>query len=180
MLIYVIIADRPVLRLFKVYHTGFKRHSLCIIRSCCHPYALWTPYIQIIVLTNLNKKFIVFDTLVPVLIEKISDLSESLILPNADKRNYRSKIRMSTTSIAMIAVLAATLVGTTVLSTDSSFAYEKNQATSQANACGNGELPLNVGCQNIDSQIQGDENAVSLAADQLFPAFEEEEPEPMK
>ncbi|MGH9953347.1 MAG: hypothetical protein ACRD5J_17145, partial [Nitrososphaeraceae archaeon] len=73
-------------------------------------------------LTNLNKKFIVFDTLVPVLIEKISDLSESLILPNADKRNYRSKIRMSTTSIAMIAVLAATLAGTTVLSTDSSFA----------------------------------------------------------
>ncbi|MGH9925178.1 MAG: hypothetical protein ACRD5B_07340 [Nitrososphaeraceae archaeon] len=131
-------------------------------------------------LTNLNKKFIVFDTLVPVLIEKISDLSESLILPNADKRNYRSKIRMSTTSIAMIAVLAATLVGTTVLSTDSSFAYEKNQATSQANACGNGELPLNVGCQNIDSQIQGDENVVSLAADQLFPAFEEEEPEPPK
>jgi hypothetical protein len=115
-----------------------------------------------------------------VLIEKISDLSESLILPNADKQNYRSEIRMSTTSIAMIAVLAATLVGTTVLSTDSSFAYEKNQATSQANACGNGELPLNVGCQNIDSQIQGDENAVSLAADQVFPAFEEEEPEPMK
>jgi hypothetical protein len=39
------------------------------------------------VLTNLNKKFIVFDTPVPVLIEKISDLSESLILPNADKPN---------------------------------------------------------------------------------------------
>jgi hypothetical protein len=47
--------------------------------------------------------------------------------------------------------------------------YHKNQALSQANACGNGELPLNVACQNIASQIQGDENAVSLAADQTFP-----------
>jgi hypothetical protein len=48
----------------------------------------------------------------------------------------------------------------------------KNQAISQANACGNGELPLNVGCQNVDSQIQGDENVVSIAADQSFPAIE--------
>lgn len=35
--------------------------------------------------------------------------------------------------------------------TDSAFAgkkYEKNQAISQANTCGNGELPSNVGCQN--------------------------------
>jgi hypothetical protein len=73
--------------------------------------------------------------------------------------------------IAIVAVLAATLVGTTAITTDSAFAtkYHKNQALSQANACGNGELPLNVGCQNIASQIQGDENAVSLAADQTFP-----------
>jgi hypothetical protein len=44
--------------------------------------------------------------------------------------------------------------------------YEKNQAISQANACGNGELPLNVYCQNIGSQIQGDENAVAPSASQ--------------
>ena len=42
--------------------------------------------------------------------------------------------------------------------------YEKNQALSQANACGNGELPLNVLCSNSASQIQGDENAVSTAS----------------
>jgi hypothetical protein len=73
--------------------------------------------------------------------------------------------------IAMVAVIAATLVGTTAITADSAFAYEKNQAISQTNACGNGELPLNVGCQNIDSQIQGDENGVALAADQVFPAI---------
>ena len=42
-------------------------------------------YIQVIVLTNLNKKFIVFDILVPVLIEKISDILDSLNLLNTDK-----------------------------------------------------------------------------------------------
>lgn len=77
----------------------------------------------------------------------------------------------------MVAVIAATLVGTTAITADSAFAtkYDKNQAISQANACGNRELPLNVGCQNVGSQIQGDENGVALAADQTFPAFEEEE-----
>jgi hypothetical protein len=78
---------------------------------------------------------------------------------------------MNNKYVAMIAVIAATLVGSTAITADSAFAYEKNQATSQANDCGNGELALNVGCQNIASQIQGDENAVSLAAEQAFPEF---------
>jgi hypothetical protein len=74
------------------------------------------------------------------------------------------------------AAMAAMLVGATALATsESAFASDENQAVSQANACGNGELPLNVGCQNINSQIQGDENAVSLAADQIFSEIEEEE-----
>jgi hypothetical protein len=91
--------------------------------------------------------------------------------------NYRD---MNYKYIAMVAVMAVALVGATAVIADSAYAtkYDKNQATSQANACGNGELPLNIGCQNIGSQIQGDENAVALAADQVFPEFEEEEPEP--
>ena len=31
---------------------------------------------------------------------------------------------------------------------------EYNQATAQVNDCGNGENPLNVGCQNTASQIK--------------------------
>ena len=114
-----------------------------------------------------------------VLIEKISDISESPILLNADKRNSRSCYQMNIKYIAIVAVIAAILVGTTAITTENAFAtkYHKNQAISQTNACGNGELPLNVGCQNIDSQIQGDENVVSLAADQVFPEIEEEEEE---
>jgi hypothetical protein len=70
--------------------------------------------------------------------------------------------------IAIVAVLAATLVGTTAITADSAFAtkYDKNQAVSQANACGNGELPFNVFCQNIGSQVQGEENAVSATGAQ--------------
>ena len=44
----------------------------------------------------------------------------------------------------------------------------------QANDCGNGFLSGNVGCQNIASQIQGDENGIALSAAQSFPEAEEE------
>jgi hypothetical protein len=65
------------------------------------------------------------------------------------------------------ATMAVALVGATAFATDSAFAdgkkhYDKNQAISQANACGNGELPFNVFCQNIGSQVQGEENAVAI------------------
>jgi hypothetical protein len=78
---------------------------------------------------------------------------------------------MNSKNLAVVAVAAvAVMLVASLVGANTVFAggYEKNQATSQANACGNGKLPLNVGCQNIDSQIQGDENAVSVAAEQAF------------
>jgi hypothetical protein len=57
----------------------------------------------------------------------------------------------------MVAVIAATLVGTTAVTADSALAYERNREINQVNDCGNGKLPLNVGCQNTATQIQGDE-----------------------
>jgi hypothetical protein len=54
----------------------------------------------------------------------------------------------NTKSLAIVAVaaIAAMLVATSLVGTNDAFAlkYKKNQATSQANACGNGELPLDV------------------------------------
>ena len=89
-----------------------------------------------------------------------------------------SAIRMNTKYLVIVAAMTAMLIGVTALATDSAFAdkkkhYDKNQATSQANACGNGKLPVNVFCQNIDSQVQGEENAVSLSGSQQ--AAEEED-----
>jgi hypothetical protein len=71
-----------------------------------------------------------------------------------------------------LGVLAAALMlvsATAFASTGSAFAYEKSHAISQVNDCGNGEAPTNIGCQNTDSQIQGDENVASLASQQSFP-----------
>jgi len=76
---------------------------------------------------------------------------------------------MNTKYMFIVAAMAVMLVGATAFATDSAFATKKkeyNQATSQANACGNGELPLNVFCQNIGSQVQGDENAVAATGSQ--------------
>lgn len=72
---------------------------------------------------------------------------------------------MNTKYVFVIAAMAVMLVGATALATEDAFAGKKkeySQATSQANACGNGKLPINVFCQNIDSQVQGEENAVAL------------------
>ena len=72
----------------------------------------------------------------------------------------------------VVAAMAVMLIGATALATEDAFAgkkkYEKSQAVAQTNDCGNGELPLNVGCQNTASQIQGDENVAALASEQAF------------
>jgi hypothetical protein len=77
---------------------------------------------------------------------------------------------MNTKYMFIVAAMAVMLVGATALATtEDAFAGKKkeyNQATAQANACGNGELPLNVFCQNIESQVQGEENAVSATGSQ--------------
>jgi hypothetical protein len=77
---------------------------------------------------------------------------------------------MNTKYPAVVAALAVMLVAaaTALATTDSAFAYEKSQAVSQVNDCGNGELPLNIGCQNTASQIQGDDNEAALASSQEF------------
>jgi len=74
---------------------------------------------------------------------------------------------MNNKHLLIVAAVTIMLIGATALSTtDSAFAgkkkYEKSQAASQVNECGNGELPLNVFCQNLLSQIQGDGNAVNV------------------
>lgn len=46
--------------------------------------------------------------------------------------------------------------------------YGKSQAITRVNECGIGDMAMYVGCQNIDSQIQGDNNRVVGAAAQSF------------
>jgi hypothetical protein len=97
---------------------------------------------------------------------------------------------MSTKYLVVVAALAAMLIAATALATDSAFAdkkrksHEKNQAVTQVNDCGNGERQngdmvdttpapepgaINVFCQNLASQIQGDYNTPTLAGEQPNP-----------
>ncbi|MGH9979876.1 MAG: hypothetical protein ACRD8Z_29150 [Nitrososphaeraceae archaeon] len=98
---------------------------------------------------------------------------------------------MNTKYMVVVASMAVMLIGATTLATEDAFAdkkkrggYEKSQAVSQVNDCGNGgdrrgNGPIvttdpieggaeNVGCQNTASQIQGDENAAYLTSEQEF------------
>jgi hypothetical protein len=65
---------------------------------------------------------------------------------------------MNGTNILTIVTMAlvGTLLGATSIGI--AFADDDSVAASQVNDCGNGELTLNVFCQNINSQVQGDDN----------------------
>ena len=80
----------------------------------------------------------------------------------------------------LIAIAAVMLVAASaeMAITGYVFAYNRNQATGAANDCGNGQTPTNIGCQNTDSQIQGDENSVALTSQQTFPSVTREPPTP--
>ena len=76
------------------------------------------------------------------------------------------------TAIALaltIILVLSPLISMIIPISENAFAYEKNQATSQASDCGNGQEPENIGCQNIGSSIQGDENAVNIIGQPSFP-----------
>jgi hypothetical protein len=74
----------------------------------------------------------------------------------------------NTLAILAIAAVATLLIATAAITTDNVFAkkYKKTQSLAQANACGNGPLPLNIFCQNAASQVQGNDNDVSVSASQ--------------
>jgi hypothetical protein len=84
----------------------------------------------------------------------------------------RSKVR----TLIIASMLGIMLLASTVISmptTENVFAYNRNQAIG-ANDCGNGQVPTNIGCQNTDSQTQGDENSVALTSQQTFPSITRE------
>jgi len=68
--------------------------------------------------------------------------------------------------MVIVAAMAVMLVGATAFTTGNAFAKYGSQAISQANKCGNDKMPMYVFCQNIDSQVQGENNGVALAGAQ--------------
>jgi hypothetical protein len=84
---------------------------------------------------------------------------------------------MNTKYLVLVSAMAIMLIGATALATEDAFAtekkhYGKSQTASQVNDCGNDILPENVGCQNTDRQLQGDNNSCTSnlsRANQVFP-----------
>lgn len=85
---------------------------------------------------------------------------------------FKGNAAVIMSAIIPAAILLIAVTGISMATTTSVFAYETNQAKSDVNSCGNGVEPTNVGCQNTDSQIQGDRNTVALSARQTFPVEE--------
>jgi hypothetical protein len=88
---------------------------------------------------------------------------------------------MQSQKLAIVTTMALLVISAlSTLTLESASAYEKKQATSQTSACGNEFMPINIGCPNTNSQIQGDENAAALTAQQTFPEVKlvQEKPTP--
>ncbi|MGA7368337.1 MAG: hypothetical protein WBX01_04355 [Nitrososphaeraceae archaeon] len=84
--------------------------------------------------------------------------------------------RINAKSVAVIAGVMLAIVGSLASINDvSATKYESSQASSGANDCGNGVLPLNIFCQNLASQIDGDGNAINIIALQPSSAGEEDD-----
>lgn len=74
-------------------------------------------------------------------------------------------------TLVAVAVLAGILIVAATVSQDTLAKSKKkhyngsdskrSQTVAQANVCGNGNLPININCQNSASQIQGDGNSAN-------------------
>ena len=73
--------------------------------------------------------------------------------------------RLNAKTFAVIAGITIVVLGSLASFNDvSATKYKSSQASAQANDCGNGVLPLNIFCQNLASQIDGDGNAINIIA----------------
>jgi hypothetical protein len=82
-------------------------------------------------------------------------------------------------ALTMAIILVTTSLTSGIPISQNAFAYDtRTQATSQTSACGSGQIPTNIGCQNIGSSIQGDTNAVNIIGQQQFPTRGAEPPPP--
>jgi len=81
-----------------------------------------------------------------------------------------ASIQLIIVVVAIMLIAAAPVTSTNIAIAGSG--YKKSQAASQANDCGNGILMLSVLCQNLESQIQGDGNAVNIIGLQTGGEFE--------
>jgi dipeptide/tripeptide permease len=73
--------------------------------------------------------------------------------------------KITGTTLAIVAGAMLVFAGVLANVNDvSATKYERSQISLGTNDCGNGKLPLNIFCQNIASQIDGEGNAINIIA----------------
>ena len=74
-------------------------------------------------------------------------------------------IRMNVKSLAVIAGVMLAIVGSLASVKEvSATKYERSQASSGENECGNGFFSEYIACQNLAAQLEGDGNAINIIA----------------
>jgi hypothetical protein len=75
--------------------------------------------------------------------------------------------RLLAITFGMVSLIIATATAVIPLNIVFATSYEKSQAITQTNECGNYWFPINVICSNFNSQVIGNENSVAgTVADQ--------------
>lgn len=94
-----------------------------------------------------------------------------------DRKGDRKTLTAIMAAIIFVATMTSLLAMSAISSTlvyQQVYAYGRSQSSGQVNDCGNGSLASNILCQNCDSQIQGNENALSMLCEQVAPEPETE------
>lgn len=69
--------------------------------------------------------------------------------------SMKKEVVLAATALILVAAMTGTIIGNNALA-------QNPQAASPANPCGNKPLSLNIRCENIASQADGNDNIVNL------------------
>ncbi len=83
-----------------------------------------------------------------------------------DDKKFTQSLTITLLLVTLIVPMSLHSSGTSGFEEALAIEYDKTQVTSEINECGNGEFPLSVLCQNSDSEVQGNENAINIIGHQ--------------
>jgi hypothetical protein len=91
------------------------------------------------------------------------------------RQRLLSKVTVVTMISALVGAVAVEMPPNEAFTTTTAFAkagnnYESNQSLSPINECGNGNLPLDVLCKNLGSEVYGGKNSANLFGTQISDA----------
>jgi hypothetical protein len=87
-------------------------------------------------------------------------------LNKLDDKKFTQSLTITLLLVTLIVPMSLHSSGTSGFEEALAIEYDKTQVTSEINECGNGQFPLSVLCQNSDSEVQGNGNAINIIGHQ--------------